>query len=323
MKWSEIMDEQDWVDRFICDVDSLLVGARRADSGPLPAEYRQALEMARVLTAIDFSIESRVQHALRRQLIDRAEAWGGEKEESPTPAFRPRRRWRRGLLMAISGALALLVAMVFLSPGGPAVAAQSIGTGVKLLVLGAYSTARQVGAFVTGQLPPDPGDGWHVSIFPGYGVGGDAPPGTNPTVESVEGFEEAQRLTTFPLRAPGYLPQGYILREIRLAPVLTGIEELLFSSNPNAFLFYEGPGPDIVIVQQPVGPQPGSDSSVAVGHAVGFVTNGILVEVDLNGRTAAWADDRLLLWEENGVSYNVGGLDLSFDEAVRIAESLE
>jgi hypothetical protein len=226
-------------------------------------------------------------------------------------------------LMAIGGALALLVATVFLYPGGPAVAAQSIGDGVKLVVLGAYSTARQVEAFVTGRPPPDPDDGWHVSVFPGHGVGGNAPPGTNPTVESVASFEEAQRLTAFPLQAPDYLPPDYVLGEIKLAPVLTGLGTLLFSSNPNAFLFYEGPGPDIVIVQQSVGPQPSGDPSIVVGQAVGLITDGMLVEVDLNGRAAVWADDCLLLWEENGVSYEVGGLGLSLDEAVRIAESLE
>jgi hypothetical protein len=279
--------------------------------------------MARVLATIDFSVESQVQRALQLQLIDRAGARGREKKKSPAPAFRARRRWRRRLLVAIGGALALLLAMVFLYPGGPAVAAQSIGNGVKLVVLGAYSTARQVEAFVTGRPPPDPGDGWHVSIFPGHGAGGNAPPGTNPTVESVASFEEAQRRTAFSLRAPDYLPPGYILREIKLAPVLTGLETLLFSSNPNAFLFYEGPGPDIVIVQQSVGPQPGGDPSIAVGQAVGLITDGPLVEVDLNGRTAAWADDCLLLWEENGISYEVGGPGLSLDEAVRIAESLE
>jgi hypothetical protein len=293
------------------------------DSGLVPAEYRRALEMARVLATIDFSGESRAQHALRLRLIDRAEARGGEKQASPTPAFRPRRRWRRRLLTAIGGTLALLVAMVFLYPGGPAVAAQSIGNGVKLVVLGAYSTARRAEAFVTGRPSEDLDDGWHVSIFPGHGVGGNAPPGTNPTVESVASFEEAQRRTAFPLRAPDYLPQGYILREVKLAPVLTGLGTFLFSSNPNAFLFYEGPGPDIVIIQQSVGPQPSGDPSVVVGQAVGLITDGPLVEVDLNGRTAAWADDCLLLWEENGVSYEVGGLGLSLDEAVRIAESME
>jgi hypothetical protein len=317
------MDERDWADRFICDVDGLLMEAGRMDSGPLPAEYRQALEMARLLATVDFSVESRERHALRLRLIDRARAWGGEKKESPARAFRLRRRRGHRLLVVIGGALVLLLAMVFLYPGGPAVAAQSIGNGIKMVVLGAYSTAQQAEAFVTGRPPPDPDGGWHISIFPGHGVGGNAPPGTNPAVESVASFEEAQRRTAFSLRAPDYLPPGYVLREIKLAPVLTGPGTLLFSSNPNAFLFYEGPGPGIVIIQQSVGPQPGGNSSVAVGQVVGLVTDGPLVEVDLSGRTAAWADDCLLLWEENGISYEVGGPGLSLDEAVRIAESLK
>ena len=46
-------------------------------------------------------------------------------------------------------------------------------------------------------------------------------------------------------------------------------------------------------------------------------------EVDLDGRTAVWIDSHSLTWEVDDISYTVGGLDLSLDEAIRIAESLE
>jgi hypothetical protein len=60
-----------------------------------------------------------------------------------------------------------------------------------------------------------------------------------------------------------------------------------------------------------------------VGTAVGFMTNGTLEEVDLDGRKAAWADGRLLMWEADGISYLVGGSKLSLDEAIHIAKSLK
>jgi hypothetical protein len=316
------MNEQDWADRFSRDVGSLLNEAGRTDSEPLPTEYRQALDLAHTLAMVDFSAESRVRHTLRRRLLNRSEAREGWRERKGSLVkTHPRKRLRRRLLVAIGGTLALLLVMMFLYPGGSAVAAQSISDGVKLIVLGTYSTAQRVEAFVTGQPPPD--DDWDVSLFPGCGVGGNGLPGTNPTVESVVDFDEAQELTSFHLRAPGYLPEGYTLQEIKLAPIWTWPGALLFPSDPNAFLFYEGPSPDIVIVQQPVGPQPSGDPNVTVGQVVGFLTNGTLEGVDLDGRTAAWADDRLLMWEEGGVSYMVGGLGLSLDEAIRIAESLE
>jgi hypothetical protein len=60
-----------------------------------------------------------------------------------------------------------------------------------------------------------------------------------------------------------------------------------------------------------------------VGTFVGFMTNGTLEEVDLDGRKAAWADGRLLMWEADGIGYLVGGPKLGLDEATRIAKSLK
>lgn len=316
------MNEQDWAERFSRDVDSRLAEAGQTDDLPAPTEYRQALKLTRTLATTDFSAESQMQHALRRQLLNEVQTQAGWPERrKKTPMRILQRRLRRRLLVTIGGALALLLAVMLLRPGGPAAAAQSIGDGVKLIILGAYSTAQRIEAFVIGQPPPD--NDWHVTLFSGCGVGGNGLPGTSPTVESVASLEEAQEIISFHLRAPGYLPEGYALREIKLAPVWTGAGTLLFTSNPNAFLFYEGPSADIVIVQQPVGPQPSGDPNVAVGTAVGFLTNGTLEEIDLGGRTAAWANDYLLMWEENGVSYMVGGLNLGLEEAICIATSLE
>jgi hypothetical protein len=313
------MNEQDRAERFSRDVDSLLAEADQTDDLPTPPEYRQVLELARTLATTDFSAESQVQHALRRRLLNETQTQEGWPERRNMRIY-AQRRLRRRLLVTISGALALLLAVMLLRPGGPAAAAQSIGDGVKLIVLGAYSKAQRIEAFVTGRPPPD--DDWQVDT-PVCTFGGNGPPGTSPTVESVASSEEAQEMISFHLRAPACLPEGYTLREIKLAPVWTGAGALLFTSNPNAFLFYKGPSADIVIVQQPVGPQPSGDPNVAVGTAVGFLTDGTLEEIDLGGRTAAWANNRILMWEEDGVSYMVGGLDLGLEEAICIAASLE
>ena len=228
---------------------------------------------------------------------------------------------RRRLLIGIGSALALLLVMMFLYPGGPTVLAQGIGDGAKLIVLGAYSTAQQVEAQVTGKPLPD--NAWHISIFPGYGEGGNGLPGTSPTVRSVANLKEAQEMASFQIKTPGYLPEGYSLQEIKLAPIWTGPGALLFPSSPGVYLFYGGPGSDIVVVEKPVGTQPGSSPDTEVATAVGFLTNGTLEEVDLNGRQAAWADGRLLMWEADSISYLVAGPKLSLDEATRVAESLK
>jgi hypothetical protein len=222
--------------------------------------------------------------------------------------------------LAISIALALLLAVTFLIPGGPAVAAYNISTNAKLIMLGAYSRAQQIEATVTGKPMPD--DGWHISLFKGAGVGGNGPPGTNPEVRSVTTLEEAQELISFRIRITDDLPEGYALREAKVAPVWTGPGALLFPSNPGAYLFYGGPGADITIVQTPVGQIPSSDPHVAAGTFFTFGTNGPLEEVTFNEHTAAWATN-VLSWEEDSIGFLVGGPEMSLEEAVRIAESLK
>jgi len=313
------MDEQDWADRFSRDVEDLLNEAGRADAEPTPTEYRQALDVACILAATDWSGESQVRTALRRKLLNRIDAREGRKDIAMKTY--PHYGLRRRLLIGIGSALALLLVMMFLYQGGPTVFAQGVGNGAKLIVLGAYSTAQQVEARVTGKPLPD--DAWHISIFPGYGEGGNGFPGTNPTVRSVADLKEAQKIVSFQIKTPGYLPEGYVLREIELAPIWTGPGALLFPSAPNVYLFYGELGSDIVVVQKPVGPQPGSPPDTEVGTSVGLMTNGTLEEVDLDGRKAAWADGRLLMWEANGISYLVAGPKLSLDEAIRIAKSLK
>jgi hypothetical protein len=61
---------------------------------------------------------------------------------------------------------------------------------------------------------------------------------------------------------------------------------------------------------------------VAVAIGTGLITDGTLEEVDFDGRPAAWADGHSLMWEAEGISYMVGGLDLDLEQAMQIARSL-
>ena len=312
------MNEQDWAERFSQDVDRLLAEAGRSDAEPLPTEYRQTLDVAHRLASTDFSRESRSRLALRHRLLSRLDARENLRKEKPMKTY-PQLRLRRPLLVAIGVALVLLVAEMLLYPGGPAAAAYNVSTNVKLIVLSAYSRAQQIEATVTGKPMPD--DGWDISLFKGAGVGGNGPPGTNPEVRSVTTLEEAQVLVSFRIRLPEYLPEGYALREAKVAPVWTGPGALLFPSNPGAYLFYGGPGADIAIVQIPVGQIPSSEPHVAAGTFFTFGTNGPVEEVTFNEHPAAWATN-VLNWEENGIGYLVGGPEMSLEQALQIAESL-
>ena len=313
------MDERDIAERFSQDVDRLLAEAGRADAESLPGEYRQTIDVACRLAATDFSPESASRLELRRRLLNEMDARENLRKEKPMRTY-PQLRFRRPLLIAIGVALALLVAEMVLTPGGLAAAAYNVSANIKLIMLSAYSRAQQIEATVTGKPMPD--DGWHISLFKGAGVGGNGLPGTNPEVRSVATLDEAQELISFRIRVPEYLPEGYALREAKVAPVWTGPGALLFPSNPGAFLFYGGLGGDIVIVQTPVGPMPSGDPNVAVGVFSGFGTNGLLGEVTFEGHTAAWATN-ILNWEKDGIGYLVGGPEMTLEQALQIAESLK
>lgn len=63
------MNEQYWAEQFSSEVDGLLSEPRQVPAGMAPPEYVEALEMARVLAALDFSVESRRRDTLRRRLL--------------------------------------------------------------------------------------------------------------------------------------------------------------------------------------------------------------------------------------------------------------
>jgi hypothetical protein len=303
------MNERDWADRFSRDVDSLLNEAGRTDSGPIPTEYRQTLDLARTLATTDFSAESRVRHALRHRLLNRIgarEGWQRRKEITMRTLFRQ----RHPAVVLGAVVLAALIVVTLAWPGALTAAAQGIYNVIQRIVVGPYTQAVQIELQGEPREPrPLPPDMWRVKTEIGN-FGGNVLPGVEPAVRSVTDFEEAQELASFQLRAPGYLPEGYTLREIKLPP-------------GNAFLFYGGTAHDIILVQMQVGPQPSDDPNVAVGVFSGFMTSGTLEEVELDGQPAAWANNHSLRWEADGISYTVGGLDLSLDEAIRIAQSLE
>jgi hypothetical protein len=52
-------------------------------------------------------------------------------------------------------------------------------------------------------------------------------------------------------------------------------------------------------------------------------TNGSLEEAKVDGQIAAWVGGDLLAWEADGFFYEVGGVDLTEDVAIRIAESIK
>ncbi|MCL6612785.1 MAG: hypothetical protein K6T66_14710 [Peptococcaceae bacterium] len=83
------MNEQKWAERFCRDVDRIMQGKGEGPepTGPLPEEYRKAVDLARVLAEADFSSECGAMQELRRRLLDMFAARVAGREEKNESAF--------------------------------------------------------------------------------------------------------------------------------------------------------------------------------------------------------------------------------------------
>ncbi|MCL6611567.1 MAG: hypothetical protein K6T66_08535 [Peptococcaceae bacterium] len=74
------MNDQKWAERFCREVDRIIQGEGAAPepAGPVPEEYRRALDLARVLAETDFSDQCGALRGLRRRLLDMFTAPGIE-----------------------------------------------------------------------------------------------------------------------------------------------------------------------------------------------------------------------------------------------------
>ncbi len=329
------MNDGDWADRFSADVDGLLREVGRMERESLPIEYHQAVNLARTLAVTDFSAESQRQQSLRRRLLNQIgvrQGWQQRVKRAMHALLEP----HRPAVTAVAVFLVSLLVATLAWPGASTTVAQSIGASVRQLVLGRHTTVTQTaspGALATvsvtvhpvsatpmasaspnsariGPVEESPGNLCIINTAIGrYGFSllsdGDT------VVRRLRTFEEAQAAVPFDLRRPGYLPDGYTLCEALVVP------------GGSAFLFYESPSGNIVLVQVSVGVPPGGDAEEAHATAVQVLTTGAIEPVTLNGQPAGWVEGHGLMWEAGGVSYTVGGGGLSLEEAIRIAESLE
>lgn len=220
---------------------------------------------------------------------------------------------KRGMGVIVTvGLLAVVLAVALV----PAARAEFV-TAWRRVSLGQATEARQVEP-LPGELPPGDypwqlpeGTYWLMETDVGN-FGANILPGESNEVRSVAGLDEAEALTGVRPLAPTELPAGYTLREVRVPP--GGSQEF--------FQFYEGDGPDILIVQTSVGIITGDEPGQSEATAVSLATDGTLEAVEFDGRPAAWIDGHLLMWEADGVTFLVGGLGLDLPAAMAMARSL-
>jgi hypothetical protein len=281
---------------------------------------RDSSETSAVLSGVDFSAHSQVREPLRRHLLELHGSRLGTLR--PRSALSQMHRYVRSGWVAVSvaGVVSLFVCawLGMLTP-----AAQGFEAVVRSLALGEHSVVQQLSppavAFTPTSLPTPigslaaemRGSYWIIQTPAGSFTCPAVLPGRDATLRRFDALDQVPADLPFGLVLPRHLPQGQVFREGLVTP-LHGV-----------FLFYSGPDGDMVLIQMPVGRQPGDSSSSTIFAAVEMLTDGPIEQVSVGGRTAAWVGKRALMWENSGINYILGGVGLSKDETVRIAESLE
>ena len=209
----------------------------------------------------------------------------------------------------------IILAAVLVVAAVPSARAEFVAA-VRRIALGDSTEVRQIEP--VGEPPPGDypwqlpqGTYWIVETDVGK-YGANVLPGESDAVRSAATLDEAEALAGVRPPAPAELPDGYTLREIQVSP----------NTRPTFFQFYAGPGPDIVIIQTPVGDFAGETAGESATTVVSTVTDGTIEAVTFDGRPAAWIDGRVLKWEAGGWAIDVGGLGLDLATAMAIGRSL-
>ncbi|HET6455023.1 MAG TPA: DUF4367 domain-containing protein [Armatimonadota bacterium] len=320
------MSERNQADRFSRELDEILSGRK---TGPTDAEECDKRAIARMLADADFSGESRIRQALRNRLLHGIDARELKRirrqnqKEAVMKAFQTY-VWRPLPAVTALAVLFAVVALPLIWPGTLPAAAMNLDSYVRSLVVGEHTTVKQAPMQPQGTPPPSTTNVrmWLVQT-PIAAFGGNVPEGADPTVRYYPSFDLAQEsVSSTEFKQPEYLPPGYLL-----------VEALVTPSEALLLRYASFTAGDIVLVQNPVGtksvpvtrsPQGITSKSVVTG--ITMSTDAPIRAITLNGKPAAWIEEDMgqnsLTWEADGMSYILGGIRLSLDEAVKIAQSL-
>jgi hypothetical protein len=311
------MTEDRQARRFQEELDEVLDAAVPAPDRDFSEETdREMLEIAARLASTDFSAESHVRESLREEVVQRSSsvrrmamfAWFG-------------RIWGSGSLVLGPATAALVMLVVMIAwPGAVAAAADGIEQFVRRLVLDETTSVRQATDADRVSIPGlDRGDPvteegraviWVARTTVRELDGSETFPGDGRETKTYTDPKLAQEDLEFRLRLPAELPEGYSLARIRLTP--TGW----------ALSHYEGPGGQLILAHVPRdAPDPG-DAEAGFGTTVEVLTDDPITAATVNGAPAAWIEGQSLSWVDDGVTYTLGGGQLTLAEAVRVAESL-
>lgn len=312
------MNENRMVEQFNRDLDVLLNNSKMRKL-VTPSEYAQELELAQILAQADFSSESRIRENVRVLLLGQINA--------PKMRLNKGGKWQmmsqklRTTVVYAAFLLAAFLTLAMISPDTLTSVAQGIYNIIQRIAPGPNTTVLQI---EHDHLPETrPAD--DISVDDHWGIytdignhGGNLPPGVDATVHTLTNVADAQELVSFQIRSPAYLPEGYALYQVQVSPI------------DSVFLYYQGPAHDIILIETSVGIQPDDDGdpSTVTSVASMTITDGKLTKVIFNDQPGVWLEDvdnggNSLQWELDGMNYTLGGINLTLDEVLQIAVSIE
>lgn len=336
------MNEKEIADRINRDIDALLEGRSLTNQGE-PGEYSELMQVVRQMAHIDMSRQSRVRAALKRKLLSHLPDQNLRGTWSPQPdkGKNTMQSKTRAFVFALTALVVLILAAAATPPGRAF--AQDIWQRVGPLVIVNKPVYVQETAQYGATPTPLPGaEGVLVPMptpHPGEGTGqevlapdANASPTPLPLTTNFEPLDNQMAFEKygFQVLEPGYLPEQYaLITEHQVNRTQDGnlVSIYVYSTASIAFdapylsiqqSTYEDKAP----MEFMVGDAKVSQVTVRGVTAV-FIEDAHLMTVrDEAGNNVTLPVD-YLMWEEDGSFFVIDATQLSQEEMIQIAESLQ
>lgn len=307
------MNEYKEAELFNQSLDEIMEGKKPSK----PGDYvdQQLFQLAAMLKGSDFSRDNIAQARMRHRLLNRCREkdFRNYEKESIMKRFFEHHR-----TVTFFGSLALIfmLTLTLVFPGTVTAVADNVGYNIaKMLKLGKYSAVVQVKDTTPaekkelteeqkeqmrkeGSITIKTANGEVKVSNPDY-----AEQKKDENIVNYASIEEAQKIASFKIQAPACLPAGYELKEV----------EGYKGSGDYINLYFKGNGKDIIVFER----------IMNENTQFTYATNGEVQEVRVNGTTAAWEPGIGLMWEKDGVSFDLICKGFSQDEAIKMANSFK
>lgn len=328
-------DIRDEAERFAQDVELLLDGqAIEETEETCDDSYQADLALAHLLSRARFVPDPRFRARLRSQLLQQLEE---VKTMSPVRVFRS---LVRPVLVAGLSAVLVLGVLLVVSPDIRAAAQQLLVRFVEVdspwaLLPVSQSESSEPAPDAPGLVDPSVGGAElpAPSDVPAPSMPEGAAPGPDQMLVSLE---EAEAETTFTVKKPATLPEGYSFKGVVKPPPLPELDEPLPADSPVSGLpsavilvFENAAGEKLMLGEFALAMNPLAEIQLPAGK-------GSVQEVMVNGQPGqyvegAWspegwrsdANHHVLHWQgADGVVYDLSSEHLGLEELLRIAESI-